>query len=139
METRTNQGEAAGCMECVTHYNPVLRRYGERGQKIDAPASEMRYDARLEATILGPGKFEGEILGTYHAYHIMLDGFEDDSNGPYWRVGNTICFERDTGFVDGEHFESETEAQKHWTSWIENLCFDEMCEEEHGESGEHVA
>ena len=66
--------------------------------------------------ITNPGKFGAETLATYHAYHVMMDGFADDDDGPDWRVGNVICHEQDTGFVDGTVFDTEADAIKAWNA-----------------------
>ena len=67
--------------------------------------------------IVGPGKFEGEALSTYHAYHALMDGFADENDGPSWRVGNVVCVESSDGLVYGEAFPTEADAI---TSWEDN-------------------
>lgn len=67
-----------------------------------------------DLTITDPGKFQGENLSTYHAYHVMLDGFADDDDGPSWRIGNVICVESSDGFVSGESFPTNADAINSW-------------------------
>ena len=107
--------EAYGCMECVTHHDPTLRRHDLSGRTIEALASTMTVEARKDATICDLGKFEGESLSTYHAYHIMLDGFADDDDGQSWRVGNVIAREHDDGFVIGHAYATEALAIADWS------------------------
>jgi hypothetical protein len=64
--------------------------------------------------IRNPGKFEGEPLAAYHAYHTMLDGFYDDIDGANWRVGNVICYEDNSGFVYATIYDTEEEAIAAW-------------------------
>ena len=64
--------------------------------------------------ITNPGKFEGEPLAAYHAYHVMMNGFADDDDGPAWRVGNVICEESDQGFVHAEIYDTEEQAIEAW-------------------------
>jgi hypothetical protein len=61
-----------------------------------------------------PGKFEGESISTFHAYHIMLDGFADDSDGAAWLVGNMICEESNNGFVSADIYNSDEAAREIW-------------------------
>jgi hypothetical protein len=60
------------------------------------------------------GKFESEPLSTYHAYHVMLDGFADESDEAAWLVGNMICEESELGFVGADVYESEEQARATW-------------------------
>lgn len=69
-------------------------------------------------TIRNLGKFEGEPLACYHAYHVMLDGCADDDEGPCWRVGNVICEESEQGFVYCTIFDTEAEAVAAWEADI---------------------
>lgn len=61
--------------------------------------------------IMGPGKFEGEPLATYHAYHVMLDGGVDEDYGRTWLVGNMVCSESEQGFVSCEIHGSDKAAR----------------------------
>ncbi len=94
-------------------------------------------DECQKADISGPGKFQGEPIETYHAYHIMLDGCADDDNGPYWRVDAIICYESEQGFVSGELFSSETEAGDYWSIHIADMCFSDDCELAHDDDQTH--
>lgn len=77
-------------------------------------------------TIRGPGKFEGEPLCTYHAYHVVLDGCSDDSGDDWDRVGNVLLVYSGQGFVSGEVCASEAEAKNMAQAWHA----DETTEEE---------
>ena len=70
-----------------------------------------------DGIIRDPGKFEAEPLIAYHAYHVMLEGFADDDDGPAWRIGNVICEESDQGFVYSETYESDEAAIAQWSTW----------------------
>jgi hypothetical protein len=72
------------------------------------------HDLTPDGTIIGPGKFEGQHIAVYHAYHVMLDGGQDDDGGPEWRVGNVLCYESIDGFVWGTIFDTEEEAIADW-------------------------
>lgn len=73
----------------------------------------------VAGVIRKPGKFEGEPLATYHAYHVAMDGFWDDRTDDYDRVGNVILFYRSDGFVEGAIFADEAEAIEVWDTDIE--------------------
>jgi hypothetical protein len=64
--------------------------------------------------IRNPGKFEGESLSTYHAWHYVLEGMEDDTvydgNHPISRVGNVIVDENEAGFVCGVAYDKMEQA-----------------------------
>ena len=60
------------------------------------------------------GKFEGETVETFHAYHVMLEGGADDDDENEWRVGNMICAEDSNGFVYGDVLDTEAEAVRQW-------------------------
>lgn len=96
-------------------------------------------DECQNADITGPGKFQGEPIETFHAYHVMIDGHAGDTNGPYWRVGSTICHERDDGFVESSHFDTDDEAILNWKVFVEARCFSDDCTEQHNLDGEHLA
>lgn len=128
--------EAATCTECVES-GFTLRLYQD-GLPTDKKADELTPDQRQEAVIQSLGKFEGETLATYHAYHVMLEGGADDDNGPYFRVGNVICYERDSGFVDGKVCPSDEAAISLWDAEVADVCFYELCEAEHADDGTHL-
>jgi len=69
--------------------------------------------------IMNPGKFEAEPLSTYHAWHYVLEGMEDDTiydgDHPISRVGNVIVEESEAGFVCGQVFDTMEEAM----DWID--------------------
>ncbi len=88
-------------------------------------------DECLAADISGPGKFEGEPIETYHAYHVMLDGAADASYGSWWRVRASVCHESSDGFVSGDHFDTEPAAIDYWTREVEPTCFDDDCDLAH--------
>lgn len=90
-ETGRFSDEAKTCAECLA-----------QGYEIEHGA------------IRNPGKFEAEPLAAYHAYHVMMDGFADDDDGPAWRVGNVVCEESDQGFVYAEVHDTEADAIKAW-------------------------
>ena len=130
--------EALYCMECVTKHNPTMLRYDLEGKKIVKDARDMRSEALDEATICDLGKFEGEHISTYHAYHMSLEGLEDEFNGPYSRVGDVIIYHSDQGFVYGEAYDTEEAAIEAFDEQIAPFCFDDECEEEHSEDGKHL-
>lgn len=84
--------EAETCAECIEAYPESTRA---------------AHDASV---IRGPGKFEGEHISTFHAYHVMLEGMADDQLESCWRVGNVIAFERSDGFVIGTVYDTAGEA-----------------------------
>ena len=106
--------EAVYCMECVTKHDPKMIRYDLTGKLVEALASTMRGEARAEATIGDLGKFEGEPLSTYHAYHVMTEGGQDEDHGSAWLVGNMICEESDSGFVGADIYKDDAEALATW-------------------------
>jgi hypothetical protein len=59
--------EAMTCEDCIRDHS------SDNGLQLTA-----------DGLIKGPGKFEREPLATYHVYHVMLDGFADDDDGPNW-------------------------------------------------------
>lgn len=130
--------EALYCVECVTKHNPKMMRYDLEGKKEVLSASEMVSEALDEASICDPGKFEGEHISTYHAFHISMEGGDDDFNGPYSRVGDVIIYHSDQGFVYGEVYDSEEAAIEAFNEKIAPLCFDDECEEEHSGEGKHL-
>lgn len=82
------------------------------------------YSFNSWGTVRDPGKFEGEPIETYHAYHQVMDGFEDasldDVDGTeYVLIGTAIMYVSDSGFVNAQHFDTIEEA---------NAKFGEMCE-----------
>jgi len=83
--------------------------------------------------IVDPGKFEGEPLATFHAYHLYLDGFGDESLGDvdgfgaYDKVGNVILHHRSDGLIDGTIYDSDVDAEGAWTR-LESE-YDRWCEE----------
>lgn len=91
----------------------------------------------ITTDISGPGTFEGEPIETYHAYHLMLEGAQDEDNGPYWLVGATIAHESDQGHVTGDHYETDEQAKTLWESGIADICFDRECEHAHDEDSKH--
>lgn len=56
------------------------------------------------------GKFEGEPLAAYHAYHFMLNGFQDEDIDGVVRVGNVLIEESESGFVYSSVYDTEEEA-----------------------------
>lgn len=65
------------------------------------------------------GKFQGEPLATYHAWHFAMDGFQDDTvtfgsedytSEVYDRIGNVILSYSEAGFVYGDVSDTEEEA-----------------------------
>lgn len=125
METETAgklfSDEAETCVECLNQAF-ILRTYRD-GIPTDRDATTE--DVQEGGVIQNPGKFEGEVLATYHAYHVMLDGGADDEGGPIWRVGNVVCEDSEQGFVYGEVFGSDAEAQQAFDDAEDELPGDE--------------
>lgn len=94
------------CLECLTEY----------------PAEVL-----LQGVIHDPGKFEGEHISTYHAWHTFMAGGSDETNGPYILIGNMILHCQDQGFIVGDTWESEEETRAYWARHIEAYCFDQDC------------
>jgi hypothetical protein len=78
-----------------------------------------------DGLIANPGKFESEPLSTFHAYHVMLDGGQDEDSGRAWLVGNMICEESESGFVGADVYESDEEARATWAK-LESIDFVEQ-------------
>jgi hypothetical protein len=83
--------EAATCQECLNQEFTI------------DPQSELIRDL---------GKFQGELLATYHAYHHWLNGAQDEDvyfeNGQMvTRVGNVLFEESENGFIYGDVFDTE--------------------------------
>ncbi len=93
IESKLFSEEAESCEECLSQ----------------------EFDLNESGAIKGPGKFEGEPLATYHAWHLILDGFSDDEIEDFdgtliSRVGNVIAQESESGFVYGSVFDSDGAA-----------------------------
>lgn len=67
-----------------------------------------------EGKIQNPSKFESEPLATYHAYHVMLEGGDDESDGSVWLIGNMVCEESEQGFVTCCVFDTDEAAIARW-------------------------
>lgn len=80
--------------------------------------------------VQGPGKFEGEPLATYHAYHAMLDGGADEDCGGAWLIGNMVCSESEQGFVSCEIYSHDGAARADLDRRRSHDALDEDEEEE---------
>lgn len=69
-----------------------------------------------DGRIRDPGKFEGEPLATYHAWHTSLDGGCDSECGDvewfgwYGLIGNMIVSTDSVGFVGARVFATDEDA-----------------------------
>ncbi len=95
-----------GCLECLTEY----------------PGETL-----LQGVIHNPGKFEGEHISTYHAWHTYMEGGSDDQNGPYILIGNMILHCQEVGFVVGDTWASDGDTGAYWEKHIAPHCFDPDC------------
>ena len=57
------------------------------------------------------GKFEGEPLVTFHAYHNMLNGYMDEEARTVWRCGNVVAGESNDGFVTSTTYDTVADAE----------------------------